>query len=400
MLKISSVLSLLNISVFLKSHLFLLPVLYLFYTDNGITLGDFFLLQGLSALTCLLLDVPMGYVADRISKKKILIFSGLVLVLRFVLLYFYPTRATIFLGELLYAFVIVSFVGTADSYIYELLKTQNKTTAMLKRYGRLYFWISLGTSISSLSGAWFFKLYGADTVILLTIIFSSLSTLMLFFIPDDKVTAKDAVTLGEKYATLFQSIKYAFSKQEFIYLIIFSAFLTAAYQIFMWSMQPLMKMAGVPITLFGFIFFLNHMARASGSFFAHDILKRISLKNLGWVVYIGFVLSFLAMILIASKTNLTVTLVVLIFICFMIALQVTWLISAIARIHDISTSQNRALSASVNSMAGRLLTAICLILSKFILDGNLMQLNLLVFLILFLPSAFILRGFNNLKVLK
>ena len=296
--------------------------------------------------------------------------------------------------------MIVSFVGTADSYIYELLKTQNKTTAMLKRYGRLYFWISLGTSISSLSGAWLFKLYGADTIILLTIIFASLSTLMLFFIPDDKVTVKDAVTLSEKYVSLFQSIKYAFNKQEFVYLIVFSAFLTAAYQIFMWSMQPLMKMAGVPITLFGVIFFLNHIARASGSFFAHNILNRISLKNLGWVVYIGFVLSFLAMMCIASKSNLTITLVLLVFICFMIALQVTWLISAIARIHDISTSKNRALSASVNSMAGRLLTAICLILSKFILDGNLMQLNLLIFLILFLPSAFILRGFNNLKVMK
>lgn len=397
MLNITSVLSLLNISVFLKSHLFLLPVLYLFYADNGITLGDFFLLQGLSALACLLLDVPMGYVADRISKKKILIFSGLILILRFVLLYFFPSKVIIFLGEFLYAFVIVSFVGTADSYIYELLKTQNKTTAMLKRYGRLYFWISLGTSISSLSGAWFFKLYGADTVILLTIVFASLSTLLLFFIPDIKLDKQISKSLSEKYISFFQSVRYVFKKQEFVYLIWFSAFLTATYQIFMWSMQPIMKMAGVPVTLFGVIFFLNHMARASGSYFAHRILNCISLKNLGWVVYTGFVLSFFAMMFISSKTNLSLTIILLVFICMMIALQVTWLISAIARIHDISTSKNRALSASVNSMIGRLLTAVCLILSKFILDENLIQLNLFLFLILFLPSAFILKRFNRLK---
>ncbi len=395
MLNISSVLGLLNLSVFLKSHLFLLPVLYLFYTDNGITLGDFFLLQGLSSLTCLLLDVPMGYVADRVSKKKILIFSGLVLILRFVLLYFWPSKMTIFLGEFLYAFVIVSFVGTGDSYIYELLKTQNKTTAMLKRYGRLYFWISLGTSISSLSGAWLFKLYGADTVILLTILFASVSTLLLFFIPDIEQFEKKQDTLGEKYLSLFKSIKYACSKPEFVTLIGYSAFLTAAYQIFMWSMQPVMKMAMVPVTLFGVIFFLNHMARASGSFFAHNILNHISLKNLGWVTYIGFVMSFFAMMFAASTTNYILTLGLLVFVCLTIALQVTWLISAIARIHDISTSKNRALSASVNSMVGRLLTAICLIMSKFTLDGNSMQLNLVVFLLLFLPSAFILKRFNK-----
>ena len=398
MLNITSVLSLLNLSVFLKSHIFLLPVLYLFYSASGITLGDFFLLQGLSALTCLLLDVPMGYIADRVSKKKILIFSGLVLILRFVLLYFWPTKAVIFLGEFLYAFVIVSFVGTGDSYIYELLKTQNKTTAMLKRYGRLYFWISLGTSISSLSGSWLFDLYGADKVILLTILFATVSTILLFFIPDVKAQEKKADTLGEKYISLFKSVQLALKKKEFVDLISYSAFLTASYQIFMWSMQPVMKLAMVPVGLFGVIFFLNHISRASGSFFAHSILKRISLKNLGWVTYVGFVLSFGAMMWASSITNAPLAIVLLCFVCLMITLQVTWLISAIARIHDISTTKNRALCASVNSMAGRLLTAICLIMSKFILDGNTMQFNLLIFLLLFLPSAYILKRFKETNV--
>ncbi len=398
MKNLSSALGLLNLSVFLKSHMFLLPVLYLFYTANGITLPDFFLIQGLSALTCLLLDVPMGYIADRVSKKKILIFSGLVLILRFVLLYFWPTKAIIFLGEFLYAFVIVSFVGTGDAYIYELLKTKNKTTAMLKRYGRLYFWISLGTSISSLSGAWLFDLYGADTVILLTIIFATVSTFLLFFIPDIAPTKKQIDSLSEKYFSLFKSVKESFKIQEFVNLVGYSAFLTAAYQIFMWSMQPAMKLALVPVTLFGVVFFLNHTARASGSFFAHMILKKVSLKNLGWITYFGFILCFFAMMLAASTTNLILTLSLLFFVCLMISLQVTWLISAIARIHEICPSENRALFASVNSMAGRFLTAICLILSKFILDDNPMQKNLLIFLILFIPSVYILNRFNKKEV--
>jgi hypothetical protein len=160
-------------------------------------------------------------------------------------------------------------------------------------------------------------------------------------------------------------------------------------------MQPIMKLALVPVTLFGVIFFLNHMARASGSFFAHKILKKIPLVKLGWVVYFGFILSFFAMMSISETTPLSITLGLLIFICVIISLQVTWLISAIARIHEISTSKNRALSASVNSMAGRLLTAICLVLSKFILDGNPISVNLLIFLFLFIPSAIILKRWRT-----
>ena len=266
---------------------------------------------------------------------------------------------------------------------------------MLKRYGRLYFWISLGTSISSLTGGYLYDLYKADTVILLTIIFAMVSTLLLFFIPDVKTVEKKTDSLSDKYMSLFKSVKISFQKPEFVNLVVYSAFLTATYQIFMWSMQPVMKAAMVPVGLFGVIFFLNHISRASGSFFAHQILKKISLKNLGWVVYFGFVLSFFAMIQASSTTNYVLTVCLLVFVCGMIALQVTWLISAIARIHDISTSKNRALLASVNSMAGRLLTALCLIMSKFILDENPMQLNLLIFLILFIPSILILRRFNK-----
>ena len=116
-------------------------------------------------------------------------------------------------------------------------------------------------------------------------------------------------------------------------------------------------------------------------FIYNKILKKFNLVKLGWIVYFGFVLSFLAMMGIGEKTPLGLTIFILVFICLMISLQVTWLISAIARIHEISTSQNRAFSASVNSMVGRLLTAVCLILSKFILDGNPLSVNLLIFLI-------------------
>lgn len=40
-------LSMYNIAAFLRSQLFLLPVLLFFYQENGLTVGDFYLIQGL-----------------------------------------------------------------------------------------------------------------------------------------------------------------------------------------------------------------------------------------------------------------------------------------------------------------------------------------------------------------
>lgn len=396
-MKTSSVLGLLNLSVFLKNHIFLLPVLYLFYTSCGLSLGDFFLLQGIGAICCLLLDVPMGWIADRTSKKKMLIFSGLVLVLRFILLYFFPTKEIIFLGEILYALVIVSYVGTADSYIYELLKQTGKSTKMLKRYGRLYFWVSCGVSVSSLLGSWIYDWFDVKAVIGLTILYTSVSTILLFFIPDIRLAESTKKTLSSAYLNLLASVKIALKSKEFRYLVIYSAFLTSAYQIFMWSMQPMMKAAAVPVGLFGMVFFMNHIARAGGSYYAHKILQYISLNKLGWITYTGFVASFVAAIGVIYSDCLVLTLSLLGFICLMIGFQVSYLISAIARIHEISSSAVRATAASINSMAGRLLTALCLILSKFILDGTSLEWNLVIFMALFLPSFLVLSKFNQIQ---
>ena len=84
-------------------------------------------------------------------------------------------------------------------------------------------------------------------VIGLTILYTSISTLLLFFIPDIRSVQNVQKTLSSAYLNLLASVKTALKSKEFRYLVIYSAFLTSAYQIFMWSMQPMMKAAAVPV---------------------------------------------------------------------------------------------------------------------------------------------------------
>lgn len=385
-------LKLLNLSVFLRFHMFLMPVLYLFYHEYGISVGDFFLLQGLNMFLCLLLDVPAGYLADIYSKRKILICSGVLLFIRYALLYFWPSYTMIFVGEILYAFVVATFVGTSDSYVYELLQTENKTIKMLKRYGRLYFYISLGMSISSLSGALLFDWFGADMVILITMIYTSVSTALLFFLPETHQNKKTN-SISSQYKSLYVIFKNSFKNVYLKNLMIFSAFLTAAYQIFMWSMQPLMKVAFIPVALFGVVFFANHVCRAAGSYFADALSKMISLKRLGYMTYYGFLACFVAAMLISYIPSVTVNMILLLLICIMIGFQVAFLITAIAHIHDQVKSDERATFASINSMWGRLTTAVCMFLSKIILDSNNLSVNLLIFMGLFAVAIMPLNRF-------
>ena len=67
----------LNLACFLRSQLYLAPVLLLFYQQNGLSIADFVLFQGLFQLTGILFEIPCGYIADVISKKKVLILAFL-----------------------------------------------------------------------------------------------------------------------------------------------------------------------------------------------------------------------------------------------------------------------------------------------------------------------------------
>lgn len=393
MINLKKTLALLNTSVFLRYNLFLLPVLFLFYQEYGLTVGDFLLLQGIHALTALILDVPSGYLADLYSKKKILIASGLLLIARFALLYFIPSFNIIFLCEILYAAVIALFIGTSDSYLYELLKKHKKTTRMLKRYGRLYFWISIGTSISSLSGAYLFEWYGPKTVILITLASVTLSTILLCFLPEIPSTRKKKGGIKQQYQDLFLILKQTLHNTYLRSLMFFAAFLTASYQILMWNMQPLMKLSLIPIGLFGVVFFFNHICRAGGSYFANKISDFIPLSRLGYLTYFGFLAAFGASLFIGTTHALLINISLLIFICFVMAFQVAFLVTAISNIHVQAQSAERATLASMNSMCGRFTTAVCLILSKFILDANNLHTNLFIFMVLFILAIFPLNRF-------
>lgn len=62
-----------NVAAFLRSQLFLLPVLLFFYQENGLTVGDFYLIQGLIVFFAFLFEIPAGYLGDIFPRKYILI---------------------------------------------------------------------------------------------------------------------------------------------------------------------------------------------------------------------------------------------------------------------------------------------------------------------------------------
>jgi MFS family permease len=189
----------LDIACFLRSQLYLAPVLLLFYQQNGLTITDFILFQGIFQLTGIVFEIPCGYIADTITKKKVLILAFTCFFLRAALWLNFSGVYIVLLGELFNALSRAFLSGVYDSYIYDYLKSQNRTKKMLKVCGKTNSSMSFGAMFAAIFSAILYKYYGTVILLSLEFILTLISIILLTTLPNPPSAKPEAVTLKQKF---------------------------------------------------------------------------------------------------------------------------------------------------------------------------------------------------------
>ncbi len=386
-----------NFSTFLQTQILMLPVLLLFYQENGLTPGDYFLFQGIFSITALLFEIPSGYLGDIFPRRNMLIFSFSMFLLRLILWSLLVAGCfglknhaywIILAGEVLYSLSKASYAGVADGYIYDYLKSQNKTDRMLQRYGKMNFCMSVGTAIASFLGPIFYQKYGFGTLIVIEIILNVSAISLLFLLPKVPPARKRTKGLKAKYKELFAISKNAIKNQKIKYYMFYSGMLAGTTMVFVWSFQPLMKTAGIPVVLFGVIYAINHGCRALAGMLLPKTIGFLSLKTLGKVTFLLFIFSFLSCAAVVRFQSPVLCFALLTFICVVIGFQLSFTMGNISRLHTYVGSEERSTVASVNNMISRSIAGILLILFKFLLDDISLENSFFVYLTIFLISIY------------
>ncbi len=391
----SKPLKIFNFSTFLQTQILMLPVMLLFYKENGLTAGDLFLFQGIFSISALLFEIPAGYLGDIFPRRNILIMSYTLFLMRLILWYFFEGYWIVLAGEILYSMSKASYSGVADGYIYDYLKSQGKTKKMLSGYGRLNFWMSVGTALASLIGPFLYKQYGFPVLIIIEIILNTAAISLLFLLP--KVPARHQRIQGikTKYIELYSITKNTLSNPKLWPYIFYSGTIAATTMVFVWSFQPLMQKANIPVVWFGYVYCVNHACRALAGLCLQKSLSFFTLNGIGKLTFGMYIFSFIAAMTMTQISNPYFGMGLLCFICVAIGFQLTFTLGSVSRLHTLVSSDIRSTASSVNNLVSRFMAGAMLILFKFVLDGVSLEKSFLIYLLLFMisivPLIFILR---------
>ena len=154
-----------------KWFMLIMPVVALFFTENGLDELDIYLLQAIYSLGVACMEIPSGYMADIIGRKKSLVLGAFLGTFGFIL---YTLSASF--GQFLVAEIILglgaSFISGSDSaLLYDSLAESSEQHLYLRYEGRITAMGSFAETAAAIGGgliAAFFSyraVYGAQAVI-------------------------------------------------------------------------------------------------------------------------------------------------------------------------------------------------------------------------------------------
>lgn len=275
-----------------------MPIVVLFYQDNGIDMQGIFILKAIYSVAIVFMEIPSGWMADVWGRKKTLILGGIlssagILIYSFSFGFWAFAVAEIILG------IGHSFVSGADSaMLFDSLKAAKQSDQYVKQEGRITSAGNFAEAIAGIAGGF-----------LATI---TLRTPFYFQFAVAAMAIPAAVTLVEpniqsagyvdSIKKLVKNIRTMFvSNQNLRISILLSAVTGTATLTFAWLVQPFFKAIGVPVGLFGIFWTALNLTVGVSSVFAYrvdDFLgRRKSLLIIITMLSAGYFLSGLSITL-------------------------------------------------------------------------------------------------------
>lgn len=132
----------------------------------------------------LLMDIPSGFLADKWSRKGVLVISALALGASSIILGSSNDLPQYIVGYLLYGVYIISTSGTYQAIIYDILHEEGRSAQYSKISGWAYALFASGAGVANIASGFIAQHFSFETAFYLTIIPCLLNALLILTIKE------------------------------------------------------------------------------------------------------------------------------------------------------------------------------------------------------------------------
>ncbi|MEN6456962.1 MAG: MFS transporter [Prolixibacteraceae bacterium] len=266
-----------------------MPVVVLFYQDNGLSMQDIFWLKSIYSIAIVVMEVPSGYIADVWGRKTTLL-SGAILGAAGFACYSFSYGFWAFAVAEVVLGIGHSFVSGADSaMLYDTLKASGKEKQYIKEEGKI-------TSAGNFSEAFAGVCGGILAAVSMRLPYyfqfgvSAIAIPAAFFLQEPRFHARET---AHNLRSILKTIHETFLHPAMRSALFLSSLTGTASLTFAWFVQPYFQEAGLPVTLYGIMWTLLNLSVGFSSIFSYKAENFLGQRNSLLVIIIGLSIGYL-----------------------------------------------------------------------------------------------------------
>jgi MFS family permease len=267
----------LNIIKFSKWFSLVMPIVIPFYKDNHLSLTEIMVLKSVYSIVIVALELPSGYFADVLGRKRTLIVGSFMGAIGFFIYSYTHSYVGFLVAEIVLASG-QSFISGADSaMLYDTLVSGSRQNEYTRYEG-------INASVGNFSEAFAGLAGGALALISLRCPFYIQALIASTAIPASLTLVEPKTTGWLKKASGLKDIlsildKIILKERDLRLNLLFSSIIGAATLLMAWFAQPLFEKMLLPLALYGAVWTALNLITGGSSIFAYRIEKRLGEKT-------------------------------------------------------------------------------------------------------------------------
>jgi MFS family permease len=246
---------------FLRDFLLIMPAIVPVYRSCGLDATQILLVQAIFSAASLSFEVPSGYLADVLGRRRALLMGSLAMAAGMAA-YGLANSFWLFSGaEVVLAFGYSLFSGTESALIFDTLKAEGRETAYARIEGKAEAWTRVGTATAAVAGGLI-----AAAWLRLPFVANAGTALIMFAIALTLVEpARPTLTSRASLHQILRISRESLADPRLLPIMVFSAGLFAVGIIGIWGYFLRLTNHGVTVASYGVYFAVFSGASAAGA---------------------------------------------------------------------------------------------------------------------------------------